>query len=61
MDLYKEYEENVYILYQLSKYIEMTTNNDTLTKLYELKHYIIEEQEEIDDYMVTDNQKKGWK
>lgn len=57
----EEYQENVYILYQLSKCIEMTTNNDTLTKLYELKHYIIEEQEKIDDYMVTDNQKKGWK
>lgn len=58
---WEEYQENVYILYQLSKCIEMTTNNDTLTKLYELKHYIIEEQEKIDDYMVTDNQKKGWK
>ena len=50
MDLYKEYEENVYILYQLSKCIEITSNEDILQKIYELKHFILDEQEKIDDF-----------
>ena len=58
MDLYKEYEENVYILYQLSKCIEITSNEDILQKLYELKHFIIDEQEKIDDHFQYENEVK---
>lgn len=50
MNLEQEYQENQYILYQLSKCIEMCSNDDLLIRLYELKHYVIDEQEKINDY-----------
>ncbi len=49
----KVYQENTYILYQLSKCIEISTDDDVLSRLYELKHFIINENEKIDDYYMN--------
>lgn len=49
----KVYQENTYILYQLSKCIEISTDDDVLNRLYELKHFIINENEKIDDYYMN--------
>ena len=57
--LIREYEENNYILVQLSKCIEVSKNDELLTKLYEIKHWLIEEQAKIDDFMELENDLKG--
>lgn len=57
--LEQEYQENQYILYKLSQCIEMCSNYELLTKLYELKHWVINEQEKIDDFFYTQNEIKG--
>lgn len=49
----KVYQENTYILYQLSKCIEISTDDDVLSRLYELKHFIINENQKIDDYYMN--------
>ena len=40
--LIREYEENIYVLIQISKCIEVSKNDELLTKLYELKHCLID-------------------
>ena len=57
--LIREYEENNYILVQLSKCIEVSKNDELLTKLYELKHWLLDEQAKIDDFMELENDLKG--
>ena len=54
--LIREYEENTYVLIQLSKCIEVTKNDELLTKLYELKHWLIDEQVKVDDFMKLENE-----
>lgn len=49
--LIREYEENFYILVQLSKCIEISNNDELLTKLYELKHWLVDEQTKINDFI----------
>ena len=49
--LIREYEENFYILVQLSKCIEISNNDELLTKLYELKYWLIDEQTKINDFI----------
>lgn len=53
--LIREYEENTYVLIQLSKCIEVTKNDELLTRLYELKHWLIDEQVKVDDFMKLEN------
>lgn len=57
--LIREYEENNYVLVQLSKCIEVSKNDELLTKLYELKHWVLDEQAKIDDFMEVENDLKG--
>ena len=57
--LIREYEENNYVLVQLSKCIEVSKNDELLTKLYELKHWVLDEQAKIDDFMELENDLKG--
>ena len=57
--LIREYEENNYVLVQLSKCIEVSKNDELLTKLYELKHWLLDEQAKIDDFMELENNFKG--
>lgn len=49
--LIREFEENNYVLVQLSKCIEVSTNDELITKLYELKHWLIDEQIKINDFL----------
>ena len=49
--LLREYEENYYILVQLSKCIQISNNDKLLKKLHELKKYLIEEQAKINDFI----------
>ena len=49
--LLREYEENQYILVQISKCIEISKNDELLTKLYELKHWLLDEQIKINDFI----------
>jgi hypothetical protein len=49
--LIREYEENFYILVQLSKCIQISNNDELLTKLYELKHWLVDEQAKINDFI----------
>lgn len=48
-NLLKEYDENNYVLVQLSKCIEVSRNDELLIRLYELKHWLLDEQEKIED------------
>ena len=57
--LIREYEENNYVLVQLSKCIEVSKNDELLTRLYELKHWLLDEQAKIDDFMELENDLKG--
>lgn len=49
--LIREYEENFYILVQLSKCIEISNNEELITRLFNLKQYLIEEQAKINDFI----------
>lgn len=49
--LIREYEENFYILVQLSKCIEISNNEELITKLFDLKQYLIKEQSKINDFI----------
>ena len=57
--LLREYEENNYVLVQISKCIEVSHNDELLERLYELKHWLIDEQAKIDDFMELENDLKG--
>jgi hypothetical protein len=49
--LIREYEENQYILIQISKCIEISKNDEIIARLKELKDWLLDEQAKINDFI----------